>query len=100
MVDIRWLGHAGFRLSFPDPADASVRRVIYIDAWLSGPTVPEDVKGTIPDDADLCLVTHGHFDHSASTPDLVLTSKKVDAKAVSNYEISGFFKKHMKLGEE
>lgn len=57
------------------------------------------MKDTVPDDADLCLVTHGHFDHSSSTPDIIKASKK-SAKAVANFEITLFFSKHMGLTEE
>jgi L-ascorbate metabolism protein UlaG (beta-lactamase superfamily) len=39
-LSIRWLGHAGFRVSFSDPKDSSIERVVYIDAWLGGPTLP------------------------------------------------------------
>ena len=73
---MRWLGHAGFRVSFPDHADATKERVVYIDAWLENPKIPEEFKGTVPEDADLCLVTHGHFDHASSSPDLIKASKK------------------------
>jgi len=58
MATIRWLGHAGFKISFHDKDH--VHRNIYIDAWLDNPFLPEDLKGSIPDDADLALVTHGH----------------------------------------
>ena len=88
MATIRWLGHAGFRISFPDPSDASIERVVYIDPWLGNPKLPEDVKAGVPTDADLVLVTHGHFDHSGSAPDFIKNSTKPSPKVVSNYEIS------------
>jgi glyoxylase-like metal-dependent hydrolase (beta-lactamase superfamily II) len=58
-----------------------------VDTWLGNPKLPEDLKGVVPDDADIILVTHGHFDHSVSAPDLLKTSKKADPKIVCNYEI-------------
>ena len=67
---------------------------MYIDAWLDGPTTPEDLKGNTPDDADLILVTHGHFDHSAGAPPLKKASKKADSKIVCNYEIGTHFNKN------
>lgn len=88
MAQIRWLGHAGFKVSFPDNKDSSKTRVVYIDTWLENPKIPEDFKGTVPDDADLVLVTHGHFDHSASAPDLAKNSKKEECKIMCNFEIS------------
>jgi L-ascorbate metabolism protein UlaG (beta-lactamase superfamily) len=82
-MKIQWLGHAGFKLSVPD-AEGSVKN-IYIDAWLTNPTVKD--LGT-PDDADLILVTHGHFDHSSGAPILLKSSKNENSKIVCNYEIS------------
>jgi L-ascorbate metabolism protein UlaG (beta-lactamase superfamily) len=90
-VQIRWLGHAGFKITFPDPKDAGVTRTIYVDTWLDGPTSPADVKGTVPTDADLVLVTHGHFDHSVSAPALVKASTKKDAKIYTNGDIGKYF---------
>ena len=69
-VQIRWLGHAGFKITIPDPVEARITRNIYIDVWIDAPTGPEDIKNSIPDDADLILVTHGHYDHAISAPPL------------------------------
>ena len=73
-MKIRWLGHAGFKISFPDPSDSAITRNVYIDTWLDGPTFPSDAKDEM-NDADLILVTHGHFDHSAGAPTLYFDSK-------------------------
>lgn len=51
------------------------------------------MKDKVPDDADLVLVTHGHFDHSSSSPDIVKASKHEHVKVVSNFEITLFFEK-------
>ena len=91
MKQIRWLGHAGFKISFSDPVDKEIVRNVYIDTWLGGPTLPEDLKGTVPADADLILVTHGHFDHSGSAPDIHKGSARPGCKIVCNYEIGNFF---------
>ena len=89
MKQIRWLGHAGFKIQFSDPTTPDVTRTIYVDTWLEGnPKLPADLKGVIPDDADLVLVTHGHFDHSSSAPALIKNSKKPSPKLIANYEIS------------
>mmetsp|Transcript_6544 Transcript_6544/g.10520 ORF Transcript_6544/g.10520 Transcript_6544/m.10520 type:complete len:104 (+) Transcript_6544:1-312(+) len=98
-LSIRWLGHAGFKITFSDPKDASLERVIYIDTWLQNPKLPKDMEGAKPEDADLVLVTHGHFDHSASAPDLVLGSKKEHVKVVSNFEICLHYQKHCNVPE-
>jgi len=88
MTTIRFLGHAGFKISTPDPKDGSTR-VIYVDAWLGAPNLPEDLKGSVPDDADLFLISHGHFDHSGSAADIIKASKKPNPVAISNYELIG-----------
>ena len=93
MKQIRWLGHAGFKISFSDPKNASIIRNVYIDTWLGNPLLPEDVKAAVPDDADLIMATHGHFDHSGSCPDLLKNSKKEGAKIICNYEIAQYFTK-------
>ena len=48
----------------------------------------------MPEDADLVLVSHGHFDHAGSAPDLIKASKKEEVKVVANYEIFTFYKNH------
>jgi L-ascorbate metabolism protein UlaG (beta-lactamase superfamily) len=91
MAQIRWLGHAGFKISFPDKDHADTIRNIYIDTWLDNPKIPADFKGTVPDDADLILVTHGHFDHCGSAPDILKKSKHSHCKVMVNYEIGHYF---------
>ncbi len=81
------MGHAGFKISFADPIDKDQVRNVYVDVWLGNPKIPDDLKDAVPDDADLILVTHGHFDHAVSAPDLLKASKKPDCKIVCNYEI-------------
>ena len=98
-LNIKWLGHAGFRIAFNDPTDAEVERVIYVDTWLQNPKLPADWQGKIPDDADLILVTHGHFDHAASSPDLAKNSKKAGVKVVANFEIGLYFQSQNGLEE-
>jgi len=92
MKQIRWLGHAGFKISISDPVEKEEMRNIYIDTWLQNPLIPEDLKeGVVPNDADLVLVTHGHFDHSGSAPDLVKASKNPNCKIVCNFEVGNYF---------
>ena len=98
-LTIRWLGHAGFRVAFPDSKDSSVERVVYIDAWLQNPKLPQDFKGKTLEDADLMLITHGHFDHASSAPDIVKGSKKEGAKIVANWEICKHYQDNCSVAE-
>jgi L-ascorbate metabolism protein UlaG (beta-lactamase superfamily) len=100
MSQLRWLGHAGFKISFADNKDPTITRNLYIDTWLGNPFLPEDIKGTVPDDADLVLVTHGHFDHSGSAPDILKASKKDGSKIICNYEIESYYKKFHGVAED
>ncbi|CDW90903.1 beta-lactamase-like protein [Stylonychia lemnae] len=99
-VKLRWLGHSGFRIEVPDIQDASINRCIYIDPWLDNPFLPEDLKGKVPNDADLVLITHGHFDHSSSAPGIIKASSKKEAKIICNYELFQFYQKHHGVKEE
>jgi L-ascorbate metabolism protein UlaG (beta-lactamase superfamily) len=56
-VDIKWFGHAGFKLHFLDETEE--HRNIYIDIWIDNKDCPEEEKAECPNDADLCLVSHG-----------------------------------------
>lgn len=91
---MRWLGHAGFRLELNSGKDIQSNKVIYIDPWLDNPHLPEDLKGKVPEDADVILVTHGHFDHSSSAPAILKASKKEGVKIVSNFELIKFYQSH------
>lgn len=95
-----WLGHAFFKLSFKVD---SVEKIIYIDPWLQNPKYPDSLKNAdgeapVPTDADLVLVTHGHFDHCASAVDIVKASTK-DCKVATAYELCQFFVKAKGLPE-
>jgi L-ascorbate metabolism protein UlaG (beta-lactamase superfamily) len=56
-LDMKWYGHAGFKLSFMD--EKEIQRAVYIDIWIDNKDCPEEEKKECPNDADLVLVTHG-----------------------------------------
>jgi len=56
-VDVKWFGHAGFKVHFLDKDNE--HRNIYIDIWIDNCFCPEEEKAECPNDVDLALVTHG-----------------------------------------
>ena len=87
MVKIEWLGHASFRMVTEVDGEEFV---IYIDPWFENPFAPSSVKDSLPSDANLILLTHGHFDHIGSAHLLAQASTKPSVKLVSNGEISTY----------
>ena len=88
-VDVKWYGHAGFKIHFLDGDD--VHRNIYIDIWIDNKDCPEEEKKECPNDIDLALVTHGQLDHSMHAPFLVMAGKKEGRQIVCTSETGGFF---------
>ena len=88
-VDIKWFGHASFKISFND-AD-NEQRNIYIDYWHDNKDCPEEAKTNPPNDADLVLVTHGQLDHSAHAPLLISAGKKQNRKIVATSEVGTYY---------
>jgi L-ascorbate metabolism protein UlaG (beta-lactamase superfamily) len=81
-VEVTWLGHAAFLLKSPNG------KVILIDPWLDNPKAPESAKEISK--VDLILLTHGHFDHVGSAPEI---AKKTGAKVVCIFEVSRYLAK-------
>lgn len=62
-LELTWLGHATFRIR------TGHGTTIYVDPWLDGnPSCPAAEHH--PDRVDAIFVTHGHFDHFGSVPEL------------------------------
>ena len=77
-LSITWLGHGTFVLVSPGG-----KRIV-IDPWLDGnPSCPADRKKI--DAADLILLTHGHFDHTA---DAVAVARATGAPVVGVYDLT------------
>ena len=85
---IQWLGHAGFKIFF---RHENTERVIYIDPWIGNPKYPANLKNEageapMPTDADIILITHGHWDHSNCAVPIQQASTK-ECKIACGYEL-------------
>jgi L-ascorbate metabolism protein UlaG (beta-lactamase superfamily) len=79
MIQITWLGHAGFEIQ----VDSG--EVLLLDTWIEGnPAYPEKYK---IQKADAIAVSHGHSDHMAS---VVPLAKKFGSKVAGIVEIAGW----------
>lgn len=94
-VDLKWFGHAGFKLNFLDASE--VQRTIYIDVWIDNKDCPEEEKKECPNDADLVLVTHGQLDHSMHAPFLIMAGKKEERKIVCTSEVGSYYELFRKI---
>jgi arylsulfatase A-like enzyme/L-ascorbate metabolism protein UlaG (beta-lactamase superfamily) len=70
-LQITWLGHASFRIS-------AGQTVVYIDPW--------KLK-TSPEDANLVLVSHGHYDHHS--PEDIRKVSSANTKLVGPADVIG-----------
>ena len=79
-VTITWLGHATTLIETP------AGKRILIDPFLSqNPATPEDMKN--PENIDLMLITHGHFDHIA---DAVPIAQRDNPDVIAIFEITEY----------
>lgn len=94
-VDLKWFGHAGFKLSFM--CEKGEHRNIYIDVWIDNKDCPEEEKKECPNDADLVLVTHGQLDHSMHAPFLIMAGKREERKIVCTSEVGTYYELFRKI---
>lgn len=87
-VDLKWMGHAGFKIHFLDAEN--VHRNIYVDIWADNKDCNEKDKASCPNDADLALVTSGDIMTSFHAPFLIATGKKPERKMVCTSEVGLF----------
>ncbi len=80
MPAITWLGHSTFQITL------ETGEVLLTDPWLDNPKFP---AGHSFSRVDVILVSHGHFDHTAS---VVPLAKQFGAKVVGIYEVCLFVK--------
>jgi L-ascorbate metabolism protein UlaG (beta-lactamase superfamily) len=94
-IDIKWFGHAGFKIHFLDKDNE--HRNIYIDIWIDNKDCPEEEKKVCPNDADLALVSHGQLDHSMHAPFLIMAGKREKRSIVCTSEVGGFYELFRKI---
>jgi L-ascorbate metabolism protein UlaG (beta-lactamase superfamily) len=76
-LSVTWFGHGTFLLRSPGG------RKVVLDPWLDGnPSCPSRLSSI--DEADLILVTHGHFDH---VHDVAPVAKRTGATVVGIFEL-------------
>lgn len=78
-IDVTWCGHATFLLNVGDTK-------VVIDPFLN--ENPSSDRKSAEVDADVVLLTHGHFDHVADAAEI---TNRCQAKLVANYEIATWF---------
>ena len=94
-VDLKWFGHAGFKIQFKDKDD--IQRCVYIDVWIDNKDCPEEEKSECQNDVDLVLVTHGQLDHSMHAPFLIMAGKKEERKIVCTSEVGTYYELFRKI---
>jgi len=89
-TSVKWLSHAGFLITSPG------QKVILIDPWLTNnpvsPVSTADIKA-----ANIVLVTHDHFDHSA---DAAQIAKNTGAMVVAQPEVGAKFREQLGVPEQ
>ena len=82
-LSITWLGHATFIITTPGG-----KRIV-TDPWLEGnPVCPPHMKKI--DQADVILLSHGHFDH---TGDIVNVARTTGATTVAVFELASWLER-------
>ena len=75
-TEATWLGHGTYRFK------TSEGKVVIVDPWvMNNPACPDDEKN--PDQLDLVLITHAHFDHIGDAVDL---GKKLSPETFAIFE--------------
>ena len=81
-MNIRWLGQAAFQFTYGDIK-------VLIDPWIkANPVCPVELEEVL--DADVILITHGHFDHFGDAMEIMERSQ---AAIVCDPEISWYMHK-------
>ena len=82
-----WYGQSGYKFTTPSG------KVFLVDPWLDCPSNPhKDEEWDRLGKVDLILLTHGHFDHSANTPEI---AKRTGAELVTVTELADALVKYL-----
>lgn len=65
-IDLKYYGHAGFKISFNDHEEK--QRCIYINVFVDNPDCPMSDRTAPPNDCDVVCVSHGQIQHSMHAP--------------------------------
>lgn len=78
-TELTWYGHAAFKIKTPSG------KILLIDPWIANPA-NKNGKADLAaiDQADLILVTHGHFDHIGNAVEI---AKRTGAKLVATFDL-------------
>lgn len=78
-TELTWFGHAAFRIKTP------TGKVLFVDPWIANPANPTGKQDLAKiAQADLILVSHGHFDHVGDSAEI---AKRTGAKLVSTFDL-------------
>lgn len=81
-ISFTWLGHGTFLINWEG-------KTILIDPWvMNNPACPDQYKTF--DSIDLCLITHGHFDHIG---DAVALCKQHKPQTVGIFELTNWLER-------
>ena len=84
-LNLTWLGHGGWEINTGD-------KTVLLDPFLS--ECPTATKSADEIDADVILVSHGHFDHIA---DVAAIANRTSAHVVAIYEIAEWLRVNHKV---
>lgn len=95
LVDLKYYGHSGFKISFKD--EEAKTRCVYINICVDNPDCPPEERKNPPNDADLALCSHGQLQHSMHTPFLIQVGKKEGRQIICTSEVGMYFQQFRQI---
>jgi L-ascorbate metabolism protein UlaG (beta-lactamase superfamily) len=78
-TQLLWYGHSAFKITTPSG------KVLLLDPWITNPTNKNGKEDLAKlNQADLILISHGHFDHVGDATEI---AKKTKAQLVTTYDL-------------